>query len=209
MRADGKTANEGSDAGVIAEPLAESQTRVVADGSVARRPRSLVALHWLTVFCLIVAAALILAREEIDGRALRQWLLEGHRHFGLFVLGLFLARVAMRLRLGRLPSEKSMPGYQRFTAAATHFAMYALLLIQPLLGWALSNAEDKPVHLFGMTLPALVAADEDWGDRLQTWHADVAWLLLALVLLHVGAAFWHHFVRRDDVLRAMLPQRRS
>jgi cytochrome b561 len=76
-----------------------------------------------------------------------------------------------------------------------------------LLGWALSNAQDRPVHLFGLTLPALVGADEDLADMLQTWHVDAAWVLLALALMHAVAALWHHFVVRDDVLRAMLPNR--
>jgi hypothetical protein len=78
----------------------------------------------------------------------------------------------------------------------------------PLLGWALSNAEGKPVHLFGLTLPALVSADEDLADTLQAWHLNAAWVLLGLVSLHVAAALWHHFVLRDEVLRRMLPKRR-
>jgi cytochrome b561 len=171
------------------------------------RPRSLVVLHWLTVLCVCFAAALILIRDEVDGRTVRQWLLEGHRHFGLFVLILFFVRVVLRFRLGRLSSDiKSR--FVRIAATLTHIALYALLLTLPLLGWATSNAEDKPVHLFGLTLPALVTADDDLADQLQAWHIDAAWILLGLVLLHIGAALWHHYVVRDSTLRAMLPRRR-
>jgi cytochrome b561 len=135
-------------------------------------------------------------------------LLEGHRHFGLFVLMLFLARVALRIRLGKLPHDAQVPKFVRIAAGLTHIALYALLLTLPLLGWALSNAEDKPVHLFGLTLPALVSADEDLADTLQAWHLNAAWVLLGLVSLHVAAALWHHFVLRDETLRRMLPKRR-
>ncbi|MEJ1095472.1 MULTISPECIES: cytochrome b/b6 domain-containing protein [unclassified Pseudoxanthomonas] len=172
------------------------------------RPRSLVALHWLTALALVGAATLILVRGEVDGRALRQWLLEGHRHFGLLVLMLFCLRVAVRLRLGRLQAPVGMGWIIRAAAALTHVAMYALLLSLPLLGWALSDALAKPVHLFGLSLPTLVEPDPDLADTLQAWHLDAAWALLALVTLHVGAALWHHFIRRDAVLRDMLPQRR-
>ncbi|WP_425488848.1 cytochrome b [Dyella caseinilytica] len=168
----------------------------------------MVLLHWLTVFCLCGAAGLILLRDEVSGRALRQWLLEGHRHFGLFVLMLFVIRITVRLRVGRLASTANMPAFTRAAAALTHIVMYALLLALPLLGWALSSAQGKPVHLFGATLPALVGADDDLADSLQTWHVDAAWLLLALVILHVSAALWHHFILRDDILRKMLPGRR-
>jgi cytochrome b561 len=37
-------------------------------------------------------------------------------------------------------------------------------------------------------------------------HTVAMWTLLALVVLHVLAALYHHFVRRDDVLRRMLPR---
>lgn len=173
------------------------------------RPRKLVILHWVTVLFLIIGVTLILIRDQVDGRALRQWLLEGHRHFGLFILLLFFVRVALRFRLGKLPSEANASWIMRTAASATHVALYAVLLIQPLLGWALSNAEGKPVHLFGATLPSLVNADEDLADALTVWHQDVAWLLLALVSLHVAAALWHHYVVRDGVLRRMLPGKRQ
>lgn len=173
------------------------------------RPKLLVVLHWLTVLCLFVLAALILTRDQVSGRALRTWLLEGHRHFGLFVLALCAARVGLRMRLGKLPSGNgSSPLVQRL-AASTHGALYALLLAQPLLGWALSSAQGKPVHLFGTSLPALVAADEDLADALQSWHQDAGWVLLGLIALHVAAALWHHLVLRDGVLRSMLPSRRD
>jgi cytochrome b561 len=172
------------------------------------RPRKLVMLHWLTALCVCLAAGLILLRDEVvTGRSLKQWLLEGHRHFGLFVLVLFFVRIVLRIRAGKLPVVGTMSKPIRAVAALTHFALYALLLAMPLLGWALSNAQDRPVHFFGLTLPALVGADEDLADSLQAWHVDAAWVLLALALLHTGAALWHHFVVRDDVLRAMWPRR--
>jgi cytochrome b561 len=175
--------------------------------AVPARPRKVVALHWLTVLCLLGAAAAILVRDETASRAARQWLLEIHRHFGLFVLALFFIRVAVRIRSDKLPAVGRTSPAMRAAAVLVHTALYALLLVQPLLGWTLSSAEGKPVHLFGLTLPALVAADEDLADTLQTWHQQVAWLLLGLILLHVAAALWHHFILRDGVLRAMFLQR--
>lgn len=171
------------------------------------RPRSLVILHWLTVLFLVMAVTLVLLREVVDGRALKQWLLEGHRHFGLLVLILFGVRVILRFRLGRLP-EGDTSRIIRIAAGLTHIALYALLLILPLLGWAYSNSMAKPVHFFGATLPPLVSPDPDLADTLGAWHVGVAWVLLGLTLLHIAAALWHHFVRHDDVLRRMLPVRR-
>jgi len=171
-------------------------------------PRRMRILHWLTVICVILAAAFILTRDQVDGRALRLWLLEGHRHFGLFVLALFVIRVVVRLRVGKLPPAADAPWPMRVAAGLTHIALYALLVTMPLLGWALSSAQGKPVHLFGATLPNFVTADEDLADSLQAWHLDAAWVLLGLVCLHIAAALWHHFVMRDGTLRRMWPKRR-
>lgn len=155
---------------------------------------------------LLVAAAacVVLLREEVSGRALRGWLLEGHRHLGLLVLLLFAVRVALRLGLRGTPAAP-MPAFLRACATATHVLLYALLLAMPLLGWALSSAADQTIHFFGVTLPHIVAADDDLADRLQAWHVRVAWVLLGVVCLHAGAALWHHLVRRDGVLRRMWP----
>lgn len=178
-----------------------------APGAIPARPRILVAMHWLTVLFVLVAVTLVLLREVVDGRTARQWLLEGHRHFGLLVLVLFALRVALRLRLGRLPAEDASR-LLRLAGGLTHVALYTLLLALPLLGWAYSNSMAKPVHFFGATLPPLVSPDPDLADTLGAWHVDAAWALLGLVLLHIAAALWHHFVRHDGVLRRMLPQRR-
>lgn len=187
-------------------PLRERPS--AAEEGLAPLPRRLRVLHWLTAICVVLAAAFILTRDELDGRAVRLWLLEGHRHFGLFVLALFVVRVVVRLRMGKLPPAGETSWPVRIAAGATHIALYALLVAMPLLGWALSSAQGKPVHLFGATLPNFVAADEDLADSLQAWHLNAAWVLLGLVSLHVAAALWHHFVMRDGVLRRMWPQRR-
>ncbi|HEY4294057.1 cytochrome b [Luteibacter sp.] len=178
------------------------------EAPVPMRPRTLVALHWLTVLCVVVAAMLILVRSELDGRTVRMWLLEGHRHAGLLVLLLFGTRVGLRIRYGKLQPGGDHPRVVRICAGATHVALYALLLALPLLGWTMSSAAGKDVHFFGLTLPALVGEDEDLADALQSLHVDAAWALLVLATLHLAAALWHHFVLRDHTLRMMLPRRR-
>ncbi|UIE44950.1 hypothetical protein FICKIIDM_04094 [Xanthomonas citri pv. punicae] len=75
--------------------------------------------------------------------------------------------------------------------------------------WSLSSAYGKQVYFFGIPLPALVAPDGDLGDTLGTWHLNAAWALLALVLLHIGAALWHHLVLRDGLLRRVLPGKQA
>lgn len=173
------------------------------------RPRAMVGLHWLTVLCLMLAAAVILGRTQIDARPLRNGLLDVHRHLGLCVLGLFAVRIVLRFWLGPLPELARTSKPMRAAAGLTHAALYAAVLTLPLLGWLLSDAQGKRVQFLGLPLPRLVAPDFDLADQLLAWHQDAAWVLLALALLHVSAALWHHFVLRDAVLRGMWPKRRQ
>jgi cytochrome b561 len=171
-------------------------------------PRSTRYLHWLTALSLLAVATTALIRDEVASRLARQWLLEGHRHLGLLILVLAALRIALRLRRQTHPRPAQAPA-MRIATWLTHAALYAALLALPLLGWALSDAAGKPPHLFGLALPALAAEDDDLADRLLAWHQDLAWVLLVLVSLHIAAALWHHFIRRDDVLRAMWPARQT
>lgn len=171
-----------------------------------RRPAIVIALHWFSLLALLLGVLVILLREEIDSRALRHWLLEAHHHFGLLVFGLLLARLAVRLAHHRLPAIDSSSRLARTAAVAMHLALYLLLACVPLLGWISSNARGQHVQFVGIPLPTLLDADDDLADTLTQSHVCVAWTLLALGLVHAMAALWHHCIRRDQVLVAMLPQ---
>jgi cytochrome b561 len=171
-----------------------------------RRPGAVIFLHWLTLVALLGAVLLVLVRDEFDGRELRYWLLEAHRYLGLLVFALLFARLVTRYR-HRLAILVESSRLATLAASLIHCALYVLLATVPLLGWTTSNALGQDVHFLGVALPALIAPDDDLGDRLQQWHQTAAWSLVALAAIHALAALWHHFIRRDAVLAAMLPRR--
>lgn len=171
-----------------------------------RRPAALIFLHWLTLLLIAAVVGLVLVREGVDEKALRTTLINLHRSLGLCVALLALARLAVRLARRPLPPTAAASPLEHFVAMAVHLALYVLMFALPLIGWALSSANGKPVSFFGLvTLPPLVEQDEDLGDAFAEYHEGAAWLLLGLVGAHAAAALAHHFIKRDDVLRAMLP----
>jgi len=175
-------------------------------GALQHHPKPVIALHWLTAFLLLAVFALVLLHEAFDSRALRAALLQGHRGLGLLVWLLAAARLVVRGRVGLHAPSPASPRASRLASLAVQALMYALLLGLPLLGWLLTNARGQPVVLpTGWALPSLMARDLDWADTLESVHAAAAWALSALVGLHMVAALWHHHVRRDRVLVAMLP----
>jgi cytochrome b561 len=161
-------------------------------------------LHWLSAFLVLLAAGLALARLGVDDGSTEKTLLAWHRSAGVLVLFLVFFRILVRMR-HVAPRHPGLNSLHRVMASGTHFLIYLLLFSVPLLGWAYSSAAGKPVQLLGWTLPTLGARDRELAENLQTLHVDVAYVFLGFILLHVGAALWHHFVLKDDVLHAMLP----
>jgi cytochrome b561 len=175
----------------------------------ARRTRHswwTITLHWASVAAILLATTAILWRELIDDEPLRVQLMDLHRQAGLFVLAALGLRLLVRFGVGMADHAGEMPALMRWAARGAHLALYVMLLALPVVGWAASNAHAVRVKLFGLlTLPSLVGDDPDLADTLTDIHLWMSWGLLLLVVAHAGAACWHHYVRRDGVLAAMLP----
>lgn len=172
-----------------------------------RHPGLTVAIHWATVVAIVVAVAAMFVRDAVEDRVWRQLLLEAHRQLGLLVLIVAGVRIAIRLRKGLADHAPDMMALLRWAAKAAHALMYGVLIALPLLGWAVTSAHGVSLTFLGsVPLPKILSADSELADTLTDYHVWLAWGLLGLVVAHVAAAVWHHFVRRDGVLRAMLPK---
>jgi len=165
-----------------------------------------IALHWLTLLLLIILFATAWLRGFAEDVATAGLLLALHRSAGMLLWALTVARIAWRLTRGARPVAP-LPRPQRVAAQATQYALYVLLIAQPILGLAHSLFRGKPFDLLVVTVPALIARDAELSHRLHALHEQAAWLLLGLIGLHAAAALFHRFVLRDRVLQSMLPRR--
>jgi cytochrome b561 len=168
-------------------------------------PKPVIGLHWLSAFCVVSALVLAWLHDLFDD-AIGATIIGLHRQLGLLVLILWALRLLVRWRHRSTFGGGGLSMPMRVAGGATHAAMYLMLLAMPVPGWAMTNASGYPVLLLNLwSLPTLVATDPGLADTLQDWHELGASMLIGLVALHVLAALYHHFVRRDDVLTAMLP----
>jgi cytochrome b561 len=166
------------------------------------------AIHWSTLGLIAAVFAIAwIAHSGLVGEYY-QPVMQLHRSLGLTVLGLTIFRVAWRSRadIPRLPAD--LPIIQKLAARATEAVLYLLLIAQPLLGLLHTNARGPRVDFFFLgALPPVIGPDRALARQLHDLHALVAIVLLVLIGLHAAAALFHHFVRRDNVLNAMLPER--
>lgn len=176
-----------------------------------------IALHWLIALLVVGQIAGGLYMHDLpDSQAARKFeLFQWHKSFGVTVLVLTLLRVAWRLTHRPPPLPAAMPGWEKVAARATHFLFYVLLIVTPLVGWAVVSssplAESVQTYLFGVVhLPHLpffdgVSDRKGLSHEIAEVHETLAFAMLGLIALHVAAALKHHFVDRDVVLAHMLP----
>jgi len=168
--------------------------------------RSTRLMHWLTAGLMLLVFVLAFSIDIAASRDTHTAILQLHRSVGLSIWVLTMARFVWRCfaKYPNWPSDMSQR--MRVVAMASEYALYALLLTQPILGLLQTNAHGDHVNLFLISqLPALIEKNRPLAQPLLTAHKAVGFSLLGLITLHVSAALFHHFWRRDDTLTAMLP----
>jgi cytochrome b561 len=162
------------------------------------------ALHWLTLG-LLTAQFLTAWSVDLVSHAQEPLLIEPHRAIGMLLWLIVISRLVCRWVVGTPPAESTTPRWQVWSAHLTHIALYALLLIVPVLGYLYSEARALP-DLFGVLhLPSIIAANKQLARQLRDLHGLGANLMLYLIGLHSAAALYHHYWMRDNVLHRMLP----
>lgn len=163
-------------------------------------------LHWLVVLGIVSQFTLATLFDDLPAGAKKLTLLSRHKSIGITILMLALLRLAWRWSNPTPALPDTLRPYERRLAKLTHVLLYVLLLAVPLSGWMMSSARGFPVSWFGFwQLPDLVPKDKALYETLLTTHGVLAWTLGIVATLHLAAALKHHFVRKDDVLRRMLP----
>jgi len=167
------------------------------------------ALHWVVaafVVCLIPLGLYMVARgASTNFDALTGQLYDLHKLAGFTVLWLIVWRTIVRLKRGAPPPVATLTPFERIASTAVHHLIYVLLLIVPVLGWAGISAYPA-LNIFGwFNLPGILPANEPLANKILGLHGLLAQALGILVLIHIAAALFHRFVKRDGVLRRMWP----
>lgn len=164
------------------------------------------ALHWLMAIAILTMLFIGVAMVSTVS-SLHALLVSLHKPLGLMILLLVLVRLWLRFTTAVPPLPRAVPGWQRALAHLSHWALYAMMLAQPLIGWAMLSAAGFPVTLgAGIVLPPLLPVSNDAYALLRPLHTLVALLLFVTVMGHLAAALLHALIRRDGVFESMTGQ---
>jgi cytochrome b561 len=176
------------------------------------------ALHWITAAFVLAVLPLAWIATSLPASPAKGFYFQLHKSVGITILVLAVMRLLWRLthRPPALPA--GMPVFEKAGAHAAHVVLYALMIGLPFVGWMLVSISpfNLPTWLYGLVpwphIEALAnlprAVKTAWEPLVAAVHAYGAYLLAAIVIVHVLAALRHHFILHDDVLRRMLPGRR-
>jgi cytochrome b561 len=169
------------------------------------------AFHWIIVLLILCLAIVGLTMGELPKTPKYFWVYTGHKSTGLLVLALVIARLGWRWYAGKPQPVPGTPTWQERIATITHWLLYGLILLMPLSGWLYDSASGlRPFRWYGLfDVPKLSPPDEALRNLAHEAHEWGFWVLLALVVAHAGAAFYHHYFQRDATLVRMLPRRSS
>jgi cytochrome b561 len=162
-------------------------------------------LHWTMAVLIIVMIGLGVASAYFPaGQQPRQGILEIHKSIGFTLTGLLLVRIVWRLFAGEPAYRQPLDPLTHMASRAGHAALYVMMLFMPVTGYVFSAAGGYSLPSFGLfQWPRLLPRDKSiasWGEFL---HDRGAWVIGAVILLHLAAVAFHHWFKRDEVLSRM------
>ena len=172
-------------------------------------------LHWLIALAVLINIGLGLYMGDLPrSDPMKFPIIQLHKSIGLTVLVLSLIRVAWRLVNPVPPLPADMSPAQKALARTVQVLLYLLIIVIPLSGWMMVSASPLglPTSFFGlfdwphiwfladMTRDSKKAIVESFAES----HELLAWTAIILIPLHFAAALYHHFVRRDGVMKTMM-----
>jgi cytochrome b561 len=162
-------------------------------------------LHWVTATLVLFMLPLGFVIGHDWGGPLQDQLYNLHRSIGALLIPIVLVRLVYRWTHRPAPLPPDIPAIQRLAAEATHWALYALLIVQPFVGWIGTSAYRATIIVFGLfELPPIWPEDRAFSDQVLFLHSLIGLAIASVLAAHIGAALHHHFVRRDGILMRMI-----
>lgn len=160
--------------------------------------------HWTIAILVILMLLCSYFIGNIPDKILRGAVFNGHKLIGLTILTLVILRLIWKTITNQPPSLNAR-AWERWIEKTVHWLLYLAFLMMPIAGWVGSVAGGKPPR-WGKLSFNLPISKSDWlSDWAFSIHNSLAIIIISLVSLHILAALYHYFIKKDGVLQRMWP----
>ena len=159
--------------------------------------------HWV-ISVLVILMLFTYFLDDIPNKVLRGEFFNAHKLTGLTILSLMVLRLIWTL-CNRKPSLPNTRLWERCAEQLVHWSLYLALFLMPIAGWIGVSAGGHPPHLGKHYLSLPIAKSDSLSDLAFSVHNTVAIIIIVLLSLHVLAALFHYFIKKDNVLQRMWP----
>lgn len=185
----------------------DTATRIAAGDTGENYHSVAITLHWLTAAIVVLQFALGQTWGWFP-RPMRHLMVATHMSFGIILTVVVLTRVIWRFIL-RHHVASLESGLVRVASTTVHYALYALLVTEAVLGFLSRWEGNEAMSFFGIQIPPpFTGSGQKVAHQLQDIHNWVGWAIIVLALGHALAAFYHYYFLKDRVLGRMLPSAR-
>ena len=173
-----------------------------------------IALHWVIAIAILSMIPMGWFMSDLpNSSGLKESLYQMHKSIGITILILTIARIAWRVMNPPPQLPEDMPALEKTASHLVHLGFYALMILLPLSGWLLVSVNFEfqiPTVLFGLIswphIPFTDGLKNQTGLAVSEFvHSKLAWVAIALLVLHVAGAIKHEITDEEGVLKRMIP----
>jgi len=167
--------------------------------------RMLVVLHWVLAMGLFYQLGLGMWMEDIpkDPPGVRAEWFNLHKSIGICLGFLILWRLGWRVTHSVPAPPIGNTEFQNKLSQWVHRLLYVCMVVLPLSGFMGSSFSAYPVKFFGLVLPKLWDPSPEGKELFSQIHEVTAFVMMIVIILHISAAVWHQWVKRDGLLSRM------
>lgn len=162
-------------------------------------------LHWVVGLLIIGMAIVGFTMSSMAPSAEKFELYKMHKAFGITVLSLIVIRILWRITNTNVQAAEGVPPVLQWAAKIGHLLLYIFMLIMPISGALMTRFAGYPISVFDIfTIPAASEKNLELAKFFHATHEYTALVLVTLITIHVLAALYHHFIRRDNTLTRII-----
>lgn len=158
--------------------------------------------HWV-VFVLLITMLVVGFFMDDMPKDLKPLTFNIHKLTGLTILALMCLRLGWTLMNTKPALPMPVPLWQRLAERLVHFSLYFFVILMPIVGWVGSVAAGYAPHLGGFEFNLPIEKNEAVADLAFELHEIIAFIIIGLVTVHVLAALYHQFIKRDNLIKRM------